>query len=200
MELYSVDGPWPGRLSLCARPRSGPWLEGDVRALRSAGVGVLVSALTAEEVAKLGLEPVGEACAAEGVTHVSFPVGNLLTPPLEVALPALRLWDAELAGGRAVAMHCWATVGRSPTLAAGLLVVGGVSPRCSPSNGGFEGAPDCPTGGEGSSQPPGLSGTVLLCPTGHAENGVTRPGQTGNHKQAGAGEPEQVGNKTSRPF
>lgn len=128
MELYSVEGPWPGRLSLCARPRSGPWLEGDVRALRSAGVGVLVSALTAEEVAKLGLEPVGEACAAEGVTHVSFPVGNLLTPPLEVALPALRLWDAELAGGRAVAMHCWATVGRSPTLAAGLLVVGGVSP------------------------------------------------------------------------
>lgn len=128
MEIYRVDGPWPGRLALCARPRSGPWLDGDVRALRAAGVNTIVSLLTPEEVAKLGLEPVGMACASEGIEHLSFPVGNLMTPAFDATLPALQTWGAQLASGRGLAMHCWATVGRSPTLAAGLLVVGGVAP------------------------------------------------------------------------
>ncbi len=128
MDLYPIEGPWSGQLALCSRPRSGPWLESDVRDLRSAGIGMLVSLLTAEEVAKLGLEPVVAACAVEEVEHVSFPVGNLLTPPFDQALPYLQAWNRALESGRSLALHCWATVGRSPTLAAGLLVVGGVAP------------------------------------------------------------------------
>lgn len=128
MDLFPIDGPAPGRLWLCSRPRSGPWLDSDVAALREAGVDVLVSALTVEEIAKLGLEPVPGACAVAGIEFAHFPVGNLQVPSLDAALVTLGEWRGALSRGQGLAIHCWATVGRSPTLAAALLVAAGFEP------------------------------------------------------------------------
>jgi hypothetical protein len=128
VDLFPVEGPWPGRLALCSRPRSGWFLEDDIRALRPAGYDILVSALTPEETVKLDLERVPEVCATHGVEFVHFPVGNLMVPAFDVALPALVSWYEALGGGRGVALHCWGTVGRSPTLAAALLALGEVEP------------------------------------------------------------------------
>lgn len=127
MELFPIEGPWVGRLAVCSRPRSGHWLEDDVQALRRTGHDVLISALTAQEIQKLELERVPEVCRAAGVRFVHFPVGNMMVPALEAALPRLREWWRHLQTGGGVAMHCYASVGRSPTLAAALLVLGGLS-------------------------------------------------------------------------
>ena len=51
MELFPVDGPSPGRLAVCPRPRSAPWLEDDMAALRRAGPHPPVLALTPGEAA-----------------------------------------------------------------------------------------------------------------------------------------------------
>jgi len=115
-----------GRLAVCSRPRSGAWLEDDIRALRHSGHDLLVSALTPEEIVKLELTTVPEVCERFGVRFVSYPVGNMLVPRVEHALPYLESWHAHLVGGGGLAVHCWASVGRSTTLAAALLVLGGV--------------------------------------------------------------------------
>jgi protein-tyrosine phosphatase len=128
MELFPVEGPWAGRLAVCSRPRAGSWLEDDILALRDANLDILVSALVAEEIEKLGLEPVGELCTRHGVEFIHFPVGNLQIPREELARPALARWLAALHNGRGLAVHCFASVGRSPTLAAALLIMGGVAP------------------------------------------------------------------------
>lgn len=126
MELFPVDGPWPGRLAVCLRPRSGTWLEDDIRALRAAGHDVLVSALTPEEIASLELGPVASICSRHGLEFVNVPVGNLQVPDPDIVLPHVQAWHAHLSAGRGVAVHCWASVGRSPTLVAATLAFAGV--------------------------------------------------------------------------
>ncbi len=127
MQFFPVDTPWPGRLAVCSRPRSGSWLEDDIRALRTAGFDLLVSALTPEEVSRLELETVPQLCSEFGVEFVHFPIGNLMVPELDAALPQLETWRCRLSEGRGVAIHCWGSAGRSPTLVAALLVLGGVA-------------------------------------------------------------------------
>jgi protein-tyrosine phosphatase len=126
VELFPVEGPWPGRLAVCLRPRSGTWLEDDILALREAGHDILVSALTPEEIVSLELGPVPEACSRHGLEFVNVPVGNLQVPNPHVLLPHVQSWHGHLSAGRGVAIHCWASVGRSPTLAAATLAFAGV--------------------------------------------------------------------------
>jgi protein-tyrosine phosphatase len=126
VDLFPVEGPWPGRLAVCLRPRSGTWLEDDILALRRAGHDVLVSALTPEEIVSLELGSVPEVCARHGVEFVNIPVGNLQVPSPHLVLAHVRNWHGHLAAGRGVAVHCWASVGRSPTLVAATLALAGV--------------------------------------------------------------------------
>lgn len=124
-----MAGPWPGRLAVCSRPRAGWFLDDDLRQLREAGFDVLVSALTPEEVVRCELDRVPAACADIGLEFAHFPVGNLQVATPERAQPYLVDWLDRLKSGGGIAVHCWASVGRSPTLAAGVMVLGGVEPQ-----------------------------------------------------------------------
>lgn len=126
MEIWQVAGPWTGRLAVCSRPRAGWFLDDDLRNLRTAGYSVLVSALTPEEVVRAELERVPAACEAAGLEFAHFPVGNLQVAPGDRAHPHLSAWSRRLEAGDGIAIHCWASVGRGPTLAAALMVLAGV--------------------------------------------------------------------------
>lgn len=126
IDIYPVDGPWRGRLAVCMRPRPDPWLHDDLRQLVTRGFHILVSALTPAEVAEAWLGAVPDACAAHGLRFVHFPIPNLGVPDHSAARVALSDWLAALREGRGVAIHCFGGVGRSPTLAAALLVLGGL--------------------------------------------------------------------------
>ncbi|GAB4324853.1 MAG: hypothetical protein Kow0010_06960 [Dehalococcoidia bacterium] len=128
IDIYQIEGPWHGPLAVCMRPRPVPWLHDDLRHLARRGYHVLVSALTPNEVDEASLGDVPAACAEHGLHFAHVPIPNLGVPPVEVALPALTDWLAALRQGRGVAIHCFGGVGRSPTLAAALLVLEGVSP------------------------------------------------------------------------
>lgn len=128
MDLFHVDGPWTGKLAVCMRPRSGTFLEDDIRKLKSNGFSTLVSAITGRELEQLHLTSVPEICARHEVEWVHFPIGNLQVPPFEEALPALQKWVTRLESGAGVAVHCFGSVGRSPMLAASMLALRGVHP------------------------------------------------------------------------
>ncbi len=131
MEIWPIEGPWAGRLAVCSRPRAGWFLDDDLRHLRDQGYSLIVSALTAEEVVRAELQRVPEACAELGFEFGHFPVGNLQVAPRERAHPQLIAWHGRLAAGDGIAIHCWASVGRGPTLAAALLMLGGLDAETS---------------------------------------------------------------------
>ncbi len=65
-EVYWIkDIAW--RLAILPRPRSGEWLEDEIRSLRAQGIDVLVSLLTPDETAELELEQEAACCASTGI-------------------------------------------------------------------------------------------------------------------------------------
>src|SRR5205823_2100312 len=96
---------------------------------RRAGVDVVVSALTEEEVAELDLTREAEWCAANGVELVTFPIADREVPGEGKAAAALvRRLERLLRAGMRVAIHCRQGVGRAALLAACLLAAAGVGP------------------------------------------------------------------------
>lgn len=116
------------RIGTMARPRGGDWLADEVADLRRQGVGVLVSALTADEVRELDLTAEPATYAAAGIRFVSLPIPDRQVPESSRALLArLRPLCASLVPGEAVAVHCRAGIGRSSLLAGAILCCSGWS-------------------------------------------------------------------------
>jgi protein-tyrosine phosphatase len=117
------------RLGIIPRPRGGDWLADDLRALRQGGVDVLVCMLTQREMVELELTAEASLAEAAGLTWYWFPIEDRGVPaghaPLDDLVSSLV---AELAAGRSVAVHYRQGIGRSPLVAAAVLVRTGVPP------------------------------------------------------------------------
>lgn len=127
---YWIEGPWRGRLAIVPRPRGEDWLDGEVSGWRESGIDIVVSFLTPAEAQEFALENEGEVCKAHGIRFVSFPIPDQEVPVSKRAAVVL-LHDLEqaLVEGKAVALHCRQSVGRSATIAAALLVAAGQETR-----------------------------------------------------------------------
>ena len=118
-----------GRIAVVQRPRGGDWLLDDITAFRAAGIDTLVSALGDKEIIDTWLEREAELSSGAGIAFQRFQIPNLLTPPVREALPRLEALAAEVSAGRSVAAHCFASVGRAPTIVASVLVLLGEPPE-----------------------------------------------------------------------
>ena len=128
--LNWVDGPWPGRLSLAARPRGGDWLKDELSAWHAAGVDVILSLLTPEEERDLDITGEASEARAEGMAFLSFPICDRRTPESQKDLAELlHQLDNELASGRNVVVHCRQGIGRTGLVAACLLLSKGLKPE-----------------------------------------------------------------------
>jgi protein-tyrosine phosphatase len=126
IELYWIEGPWPGRLAITPRPRGGEWLEDEARLWRQAGLEIIVSLLTPDEVAEFDLGREEALCQSFGIRFISFPVPDRGTPGSgEEFLNLVGVLLRALNEGKIVAAHCRQGVGRSALLAACLLVAAG---------------------------------------------------------------------------
>lgn len=125
-ELYWVPGPWSGRLAIMPRPRGGDWLEDEVQAWRRSGVDVIVSLLTADEIADLSLAEEAALCRSNGIEFFSFPIPDRGVPSSKATVSELatRLGE-QLANGKTIAIHCRQGVGRAALMAICLLVLSG---------------------------------------------------------------------------
>jgi protein-tyrosine phosphatase len=129
-KLHWVDGPWPGRLALSARPRGGEWLEDEITAWQRFGVDTVFSLLTDEEETSLNIEGEASQVIAHGMGFISFPILDRQVPDSATGLAgALEKLDSELASGRNVALHCRQGIGRSGLVAACLLIMTGLDPE-----------------------------------------------------------------------
>ncbi len=125
-ELYWIEGPWPGQLAILPRPRGGEWLESEIHSWQQAGLDVVVSLLTSDEVARLGLTEEERLCQGYGLQFLSFPIVDRSVPSSRAAtFEFIRRLGKALAEGKIVAIHCRQGIGRSALIAACLLVSAG---------------------------------------------------------------------------
>ena len=127
--LHWVDGPWPGKLALAARPRGGEWLDDEIESWRREGIATVFSFLTTQEEVDLDITAEASTVRAHGMTFWSFPIVDRQVPDSESSLAqALRNLETELEAGRNVVLHCRQGVGRAGLVAACLLVMSGIEP------------------------------------------------------------------------
>lgn len=122
-----AGGPWPGRLALGPLPRSAR----DVAHIRAWDASLVLSLVEDAEAAQAGAGPLDRLFADAGLDCIRAPIADYQSPGIdfESAWPAYRRRALELldAGGR-VLTHCRGGRGRSGTIAAALLMAGGLSP------------------------------------------------------------------------
>lgn len=129
IDLYWVNGPWPGKLAIMPRPRGDDWLEDDVRSWHYAGVDAVLSVLTSDEATELRLSGEEAYCRENGLPYCSFEIADRDVPKSTDAFAELLTRvTTHLNEGRNVAIHCRQGLGRAPLVAMGLLVSSGLEP------------------------------------------------------------------------
>ncbi len=129
-EVYWIEGPWPGRLAIMPRPRGGEWLEDEIAAWKTMGIDMAVSLLTDEEIRELDLTTEPRLCRSQGIAYLTFPLADRGVPPSHrKTLEFAQSLERVLLGGKNVALHCRAGIGRSAIIAACLLVLSGMDPE-----------------------------------------------------------------------
>ena len=128
-ELFRIPTSYPGRLAVAPRPRGGDWLGDEMRGWHEAGIDVVVSLMTPDEMAEFDLEGEAAAGAAHGVRYLAFPVADRDVPASRAAFRDLVSEVVrELSAGRNVAVHCRQGIGRAGLVAAGVLIAAGLDP------------------------------------------------------------------------
>jgi protein-tyrosine phosphatase len=110
-----------------ARPRGHDWLNDEMTGLRVAGIDVLVSMLTPDEVSELDLGGESEAAITAGLVFVSCPTPDRGVPDAQSFRELLGELEAALNQGQNVVVHCRMGIGRSSLVVAGLLMSEGMT-------------------------------------------------------------------------
>ncbi|MGH9521552.1 MAG: dual specificity protein phosphatase family protein [Terriglobales bacterium] len=125
--IYWVDGPWPGKLGIAARPRGGDWLRDEIKGWIHAGVNTIVSLLTPDEERDLEIAAESTETKALGINFLSLPVPDRQVPLSRTEVTAmLERIDSDLVAGKNVLVHCRQGIGRSGMVAACLLLTKGI--------------------------------------------------------------------------
>lgn len=126
-QIYWVPAPEGARLAVMPCPRGYGWLLEELSGWRRAGIDSVISLLEDREVRDHGLTQEARLCRSLRMSFLSFPVPDRGVPP-SVA-EAVRLVErvrSEVSAGAGVGIHCLAGIGRSPLLAACVLLKLGV--------------------------------------------------------------------------
>ena len=128
--LHWVQGPWPGKLALAARPRGGDWLKDEITSWQRGGIDMVVSLLTGEEERELDIANEEAEVREQGMGFLSFPISDRQVPKSQRHLSqVVDTLDHELASGKSIVLHCRQGVGRAGLVAACLLLTGGIQPK-----------------------------------------------------------------------
>lgn len=126
--LHWIDGPWPDRVAISARPRGGDWLADEIRSWRAAGVDVIVSLLTPNEVEQLDLRDESALSTQNEIIFVNFPIEDRTAPSSEAeVIRLIQKLENALSEGKNVVIHCRQGIGRAGLIAASLFIERGES-------------------------------------------------------------------------
>ena len=129
-QIYKVLTSGSGFLAVMARPRSGEWLRDELHGLVQIGVDTIASLLEPQEETELELSSEASIAQELGLRFLRFPIADRGVPSAAAEFHRFVAGLAdEVRGGRGVAVHCRAGIGRSGITAASVLVSLGHEPR-----------------------------------------------------------------------
>ena len=127
MRLYWIASP-SGRLATAPAP-SGSSLERDIWDLQQEKVTTVVSLLTEDEAASIGLNGEAEAVRSAGMKFLSLPIPDFgILDAFDDASETISQVVDDLEEERTVVVHCRGGIGRSSTIAATALTQINVNP------------------------------------------------------------------------
>lgn len=110
------------RLAIAARPVGGEVLRREIQVFRDAGIDVLVSLLTRDEILELCLQEAPACCNACGIEFANLSIEDRGVPPDLIRFNELvKRLKPDLDTGKSIAIHCRAGIGRSGLVAACVL-------------------------------------------------------------------------------
>ena len=122
--MYWIETPrqMTGHLAILARPLGGDRLQEELADWAKAGVGVVVSLLTDDEVAELDLRDEQPECTESRIEFHRFPIDDRGVPASHREMYVLveQMHD-RLMDGQSIGIHCRAGIGRSVLVAACVL-------------------------------------------------------------------------------
>lgn len=120
--LHWVLPETPHRLAVTPCPAGFEQLSRHVEIWRRSSIECVVSLLEPHEAKSLGVEREQTCCEDAGLRFISFPIPDHGLPRIDSEFESLigRV-AAEVAGGTAMAIHCYAGIGRTGMLAACIL-------------------------------------------------------------------------------
>jgi hypothetical protein len=125
-ELFWINRYLDGNLAIMAAPRLTERLDDKVLSWKRDGIDLVVSLLESPELPGL-TDAEALLCDELGIEFLTFPIRDKSVPPsLKPYCDLVAKIAAQIAAGRAVAIHCRAGIGRSATLAACTLIWLGV--------------------------------------------------------------------------
>lgn len=125
--LFTIMGPWRGRLAIAPAPAPAPNLKKNLQHWQKLGVTSVLSLMLPYE--RPGWEDEQKICRSLGLKFHSIPVIDHSVPlPENLPTVALQLKqiEADLCAGEKVVAHCFAGIGRSAMATIALLMIAGV--------------------------------------------------------------------------
>lgn len=127
--IYSIPGPWSGRLSIVLRPRGGDWLPTEIEFWRTHNLDHIVSLLAPAEELELDLASEESLVTGAGMAFTRIRVQDRGVPKsTEWFRGQIIPIHLSLAQGQSVGIHCRQSIGRASLLCACLLVLSGSKP------------------------------------------------------------------------
>jgi protein-tyrosine phosphatase len=124
--LYWINQFADGNLAIMGAPRLDDQFEATILAWQNEGVDVIASLIEDAELPYVN-QAEKSLCEEAGIEFISFPVRDKTVPEDVAPFAAVaRILAERVAGGKGVAIHCRAGIGRSTTLAACVLILLGV--------------------------------------------------------------------------
>ncbi len=121
-DVYWIPETQFGRLALMSRPRSGDWLEDEIKAWRKEQIDLVVSLLTSKEIFELELQAEQEICNSNQIDFISFPICDREVPSSTIAtINLVEQIQTLLVKELGVGIHCRMGVGRSALISACVL-------------------------------------------------------------------------------
>lgn len=88
----------------------------DIAAVQNAGVDTIVSLLEPTEAVKFGLRDEADVCASMGITFLNHPIRDMHLPDPDSFAAFTPHLASRLQNGANIAVHCYASIGRSGML------------------------------------------------------------------------------------
>lgn len=128
-KIYWIENFTHRRLGTMARPRGGDWLEDEVANWKRAGVEIVASALTDQEVRELDLCDEDKLCKAQGIDYHRYPVTDRGLPPsIKEWTGFIQSLTTSLEEKQSLVAHCRMGIGRASMIAVSVMVSYGVDP------------------------------------------------------------------------